>query len=187
MGAAHSKHRSRSQDGGRTRQTDPKPAWSFHFNDSAVAALHSQVLQLRSGKLVCIFEVNTLVATESGFTGGGSFLLCDSPRPAGEMFSLTSRDGGQSWASPANLDGPPYIRTPPTGVDVPPVLWIAEARGDYGSEIYCNNHLSLRHLSEHSDRYGDVSSEDGAKIGPTHHKCCSSRSLTGRCHLCPSI
>ena len=51
------------------------------------------------------------------------------------MFSLTSRDGGQSWASPANLDGPPYTRTPPTGVDVPPVLWIAEARGDYGSEI----------------------------------------------------
>ena len=51
------------------------------------------------------------------------------------MFSLTSSDGGQSWASLANLDGPPYIRTPPTGVDVSPVLWIAEARGNFGSEI----------------------------------------------------
>ena len=125
--------RSRSGDGGRTWQTDPKPAWLFHFNDSAVAVLHSQVLQLRSGKLMCIFQVNTL-ARESGFTGaGGSFLL--QPPPGGKMFSLTSSDGGQSWASLANLDGPPYIRTPPTGVDVSPVLWIAEARGNFGSEI----------------------------------------------------
>jgi hypothetical protein len=143
--------RSSSLDSGRSWVTDPQAVWSHRFaghgtvwnpNGTAtgaaggdfVAVLPSQILQLRSGKLLFMFEVNTL-ATESGWSGaGGSFL--EQPPPGGVMYSLSSSDlGGASWTSLANLDGPPYITTPPTGVDTSPVLWVAEGRGQFGSEI----------------------------------------------------
>ena len=90
--------RSRSSDNGRSWMTDPQAVWSHQFaghgtvflpNGTAagaaggdfVAVLPSQILQLRSGKLLFLFEINTL-ATESGFTGaGGSFL--EQPAPGG--------------------------------------------------------------------------------------------------------
>eukprot|EP01046_Picozoa_sp_COSAG06_P006160 COSAG06_NODE_287_length_18282_cov_7.052082_7_plen_1282_part_00 len=142
--------RSRSSDSGRSWTTDPQSVWSHQFHGHGtrwnpngkaagaaagdfVAVLPSQILQLSSGKLLFMFEVNTL-ATESGFTGaGGSFL--EQPPPGGVMYSLTSYSDGKTWEKLANLDGPPYITTQPTGVDVSPVLWVAEARGQYGSEI----------------------------------------------------
>ena len=130
--------RSTSVDGGRRWTQQQKPVWTHQFVDKGtppgapfIAVLPSQILELRSGRLLFIFEVNT-AATESGFQGaGGSFLQ----NMNSLMYTLSSLDGGDSWESLANLDGPPYIKTPPTGVDASPVLWIAEGRGEFGSEI----------------------------------------------------
>ena len=146
--------RSYSLDSGQSWTTEPHAVWSHQFKGHGtiwnpngtiagpaggdfVSVLPSQIMQLRNtngSKLLFLFEVDTL-ATESGFSGaGGSFL--EQPPPGGAMYSLMSADlSGISWSGLANLDGPPYLTTAPTTVDVSPVLWVAEARGQFGSEI----------------------------------------------------